>query len=274
MSYRSILVNLDVDGPAAPVVKLAIDLARRFDGTLTGFCAADAPMPTIMAPEGGPIAVEVWQQLRDDVQKRFKELHATFDGLVAGSVPSHWRQALDNPTRALAAASRLADLVVTDAPKGASTGDAYRTVDPGSVVLQAGRPLLVAASGAEHVLARKVVIAWKDTREARRAVADSLPLLVSAGEVIVVTVDAEPDDWTRAGVKDVAVYLAAHGIKARTEVVADREEGRRLAEFIVSEHADLVVSGAFGHSRVREWVFGGVTRSLLDEVGLNRLMSS
>lgn len=274
MSYKSILVNLDIDGPTGPIVKLAVDLAKRFEAKLIGFCAADAPLPTIMAPEGGPIAVEVWQQLRDEVQGKIKELHAEFDRLVAGSVETTWHDALGNPTQALATIARLADLVVTGASKGASTGDAYRAADPGSVVLQAGRPLLVAASGVERVSASKVVIAWKDTREARRAVADAVPLLVSADEVIVVTVDSDPDDWIRAGVEDIAAFLAGHGIKARTEVIKASNEGDTLADFVLSAHADLIVSGAYGHSRVREWAFGGVTRSLLDEVGLNRFMSS
>jgi nucleotide-binding universal stress UspA family protein len=274
MSYRSILVNLDMDGPVAPIVNLAVDLARRFDARLVGFSAADAAMPPIMAPEGGAIAVEVWQQMREDIQKRFKELHAAFDEQVAGAVGAEWRDTIDTPTRALSAAARLVDLIVTSASKGATTGDTYRAADPGSVVLQAGRPLLVAASGAEHVPAQKIVIAWKDTREARRAVADAVPLLLSANEVIIVTVDAKPDDWIRAGVKDVAAFLAAHGVKARAEVLLDNDEAYRLTEFIASIHADLVVSGAYGHSRVREWAFGGVTRSLLDEIGLNRFMSS
>jgi nucleotide-binding universal stress UspA family protein len=274
MSYRSILVNLDIDGPIAPITKLAIDLAKRFEARLIGFSAADAALPAVMAPEGGVIAVEVWQQMKDDIRKRFKDLHAEFDGVVADSVKTEWRDALDIPNRALPTAARLADLIVTGASKGASTGDTYRVADPGSVVLQAGRPVLVAASGSEHVLAKKVVIAWKDTREARRAVVDAVPLLKAAGEVAVVTVDSEAADWIKAGVADVAAFLASHDIKARSEVIKAKDDVDSLTEFVTSTHADLVVSGAYGHSRVREWVFGGVTRSLLDEIGLNRFMSS
>lgn len=274
MSYKSILVNLDIDGPAAPIIKLAIDLAKRFEARLIGFCAADAPLPTMMAPEGGAIAVEVWQQMKDEIQQRLKELHAEFDRLVAGSVDAEWRELVGSPTRSLAPMARLADLVITSASRGASTGDTYRVVDPGSLVLQAGRPVLVVASGVEHVLARKVVIAWKDTREARRAVADAVPLLLSAGEVVVATVDSEPDEWISAGAEDVVAFLKRHGIKAHAEVITAKDDIGALTEFVTSFHADLIVSGAYGHSRVREWVFGGVTRSLLDEVGLNRFMSS
>jgi nucleotide-binding universal stress UspA family protein len=274
MSYKSILVNVDIDGPVAPIVKLAVDLAKRSDARLIGFCAADAPLPTIMGPEGSTIAVEVWQQLKDDIEQRLMAVHAEFDKLVAGSVEAEWREAVGGPTRSLVALARLADLIIAGASQGAYTGDVYRVVDPGSLVLQAGRPVLVAASGVEHVLARKAVIAWKDTREARRAVADAVPLLLAADQVVVATVDPEPDEWIRAGVEDVVAFLAKHGIKARSEVIKAKDDIGSLAEFVTSLHADLIVSGAYGHSRVREWVFGGVTRSLLDEVGLNRFMSS
>ena len=273
MSYKSIMVNIGIDGPMAPIVKLALDLAIRHEARLVGLCAADAPLP-LAGPEAGAMAVEVWQQMKDAIGERQRKLHAEFDELVAGSVPSGWRAVLDNPTRALARSARLADLVVTAAPQGAASGNAFRVADPGSAVLQAGRPILVAAEGAEHVLGKTVVVAWKDTREARRAVADAIPLMKLANEVSVVTVDAQPDDWIRAGVDDVAAYLWSHGIKARSEVIKAKDEGESLTRFVTSCRADVVVSGAYGHSRLREWVFGGVTRSLLDTAELNRFMSS
>jgi nucleotide-binding universal stress UspA family protein len=273
MSYRSILLNLDIDGPIVPVVKAATDLAKHSGAALIGFCAADAPLP-ITGPGGEGLAVEAWQQMRNDIKQRFKELREEFVSLVAGAVDTEWCDALESPTHALARLSRMADLVVTGAKKGAATGDPYRTSDPGSVVLQAGRPVLVVAEGAEHVSTRKVAVAWKDTREARRAVADAVPLLLSADEVILVTVAAEIDEWVREGVADVVAFLARHGINARSEMIESSGDSDKLLDFIGSCQADLVVSGAYGHSRLREWAFGGVTRSLLDEVGLNRFMSS
>jgi nucleotide-binding universal stress UspA family protein len=271
MSYKSVLVNLDIDGPVVPLMRFAVDLAARFKARLIGFSAADAPMP-VAVPESGLIAAEVWDRQRKDIEQQFKRLHAEMERLAKGQV--EWREVLDSPTRSLAKMARLADIIVTGSTQGASTGDIYRAVDPGSVVLQSGRPVLIAPSAANGLLAKKVVVAWKDTREARRAVVDAVPLLSSAEEVIVVTVDREPDDWTRQGVKDVVAFLSYHGIKARTEVVAARDESEKLLELITSNHADLIVSGAYGHSRVREWVLGGVTRSLLNHTGLTRFMAS
>jgi nucleotide-binding universal stress UspA family protein len=273
MSYKSILVNLDIDGPIAPIVTAAADLAKRYEARLIGFCAADAPLP-ITGPGGEGLAVEAWQQLMADIEHRFRELREQFDKQVAGAVETEWYDVLENPTRALARLSRTADLVVMGASEGAATGDVYRKSDPGSVVLQAGRPLLVVARGADRVAARKIAVAWKDTREARRAVADAVPLLLMADEVTVVSVVPEIDPWTSEGVADAVAFLGRHGISARSEIIESSDDSGRLLGFFGSFEADLVVSGAYGHSRLREWVFGGMTRSLLDETGRNRFMSS
>lgn len=273
MSYKSILVNIDIDGPIVPVVNASINLAGRYKAKLIGVCGADAPLP-VTGPEGGALAAEVWQQMRDDIDKRFKEVHAEFDRLTSGFVESSWRQYPTNPNHAVVTASRSADLIVMAASRGASTGDSYRVANPASVVLRAGRPLLVVTREAEQVLAKKIVVAWKDTRESRRAVADSIPLLTAAEEVTVVTVAAEADQLVGDGLTDVVAFLAAHGVKARQKLIESPDEYTGLFEFIDTTGADLVVSGAYGHSRLREWAFGGVTRSLLNETGRNRFMSS
>jgi nucleotide-binding universal stress UspA family protein len=273
VSYRSILVNLDIDGPIIPIVRAATGLAERLEAKLIGFCAADAPLP-LAGPGGEALVAEAWQQMRKDIENRCKALHEEFGKLTAGTVQTEWRAATDNPTPALANASRAADLIVMSARKGVATGGAYRVADPGSLVLQAGRPLLIVGAGTEQVASKKIVVAWKDTREARRAVADAVPLLQAADEVTVVTVAPEAEQRLRDGIADTAAFLVRHGIKARTEFVESSGDSDRLVEFIGSHRPDLVVSGAYGHSRLREWAFGGVTRSLLDESGLNRFMSN
>jgi nucleotide-binding universal stress UspA family protein len=273
MSYKSILVNLDIDGPIVPVVKAAVGLADRLQARLIGFCAADAPIP-LAGPESSGLAAEAWMQMREDIQSRFKILRGKFETLVAGTVETGWRDALDNPTRSLAYEARAADLIVMGAVEGAATGDAYRRADPGSIALQAGRPLLVVACGAEQVPMNNVAVAWKDTREARRAVADAVPLLKSAETVTVVTVASEIDQWVRGSLADVVAFLGTHGVNAHPELVESADEHLALFEALDNSGADLIVSGAYGHSRLREWAFGGVTRSLLDETGRNRFMAS
>lgn len=273
MSFKTILVNLGIDGPVEPSILAACDLARRFRAKVIGLCAADAAVP-FTYPEVDPVVVDVWDQMRDQIKARFRELHAIFDQLTAGSVEAEWRESLGSPTGALIEAARVADLIVMEAPKGAASGSTYRTADPGAVLLQAGRPTLVLSYGTDHVPLGRAVVAWKDTREARRAVVDAIPLLSCAHEVTVVTIAAKVDSWVRGGAGDVVALLSGHGIEVRSELIESSDEGEKLTEFIAMTGADLVVSGAYGHGRLREFVFGGVTRSLLDRTGVDRFMSS
>lgn len=273
VSYKSILVNLDIDGPVAPITALAADLCARFNAEMIGFCAADAALP-VTGPEGGGLAVEAWQQMRGEISRRFKEVRAEFERAAGDVFEKRWLDALQAPTRGLIETARVADLIVVGAARGAATGDGFRAVDPSALALSAGRPILIAADGATSLRLDTAIVAWKDTREARRAVADAVPLLQAAGDVVVVSVAADPDGWVREGVRDVAAFLTRHGLKARHEVIEAADEEAGLVDFVMASRADLVVSGAFGHSRFREWVFGGVTRSLLDETALNRFMSS
>jgi nucleotide-binding universal stress UspA family protein len=140
--------------------------------------------------------------------------------------------------------------------------------------MQAGRPVLISANGSESCLAKKVVISWKDTGESRRAVSDAVPLLAEASEVLIATVADTLHDEAVESLKDVGEFLRSHGIKSRHEVLTGEDAGMRLIELTRTMRADVVVSGAYGHSRLREWVFGGVTRTLLDETALHRFMSS
>lgn len=272
MSCKTILVNLDIDRPIEPVLAAGADLAQRLQATMVGLCAADAEWP-VVGDDGGAMAAELWQDERDEIQAKMKQLHAEFDRLVATREHAEWREALDSPTRALSGVSRVADLIVMRAAKGAASRDSQRSAAPSSVVLQAGRPVLVLARDSSRVPLEKAVVAWKDTREARRALADAVPLLALAGEVTVVTVAKAVEPWMRKSLADVADFLGRHAIQARTEIVEGADENEQLAEWIAASHADLVVSGAYGHSRLREWAFGGVTRSLLDKTDVHRFMS-
>ncbi|MBZ9676176.1 universal stress protein [Mesorhizobium sp. ES1-1] len=269
MSYKSIIVNLAVDAPPAAMVKLGIELAERFGARLIGLAAADVP-PLVATGDGMVYEGEIMQMQRTEIEKRLAELRAEFEGLVPASIVSEWGQAVCSPTRFLSVSARAADLIITGSEKGENV---FRAADIGSLVLGAGRPVLVAGSNVEHVRAKTVLVAWKDTREARRAIADALPFLAIANEVVVATIDTDSDESIRDSLADVAVFLEHHGIRARTELIAGEADGDRLLRFARSIHADLIVSGAYGHSRLREWAFGGVTRTLIDESGISRLMS-
>ena len=269
MSYKSIVVNLALDAPPAAIVSVGVELAERFGARLTGLAAADVP-PLVATGDGMVYEGEIMQIQRTEIEKQLAELRAEFETLVPPSIASEWRQAVCSPTRFLSASARAADLIVVGSEKGENV---FRAVDIGSLALGTGRPVLVAAGNVEHILAKTVLVAWKDTREARRALADALPFLAKANEVVVATIDTNRDESIRDSLADVAVFLGHHGIKARTELIAGEANGDRLLTFARSIHADLIVSGAYGHSRLREWAFGGVTRSLIEESGINRFLS-
>ncbi|TJV44255.1 MAG: universal stress protein [Mesorhizobium sp.] len=268
MSYKSIIANLAVDAPPAAIVKVGIELAERFGAHLIGLAAADVP-PLVATGEGMVYEGEVMQIQRTEIEKRIAELRAEFESLVPASITSEWGQAVCSPTRFLSVFARAADLVVT----GASGDDVFRAADVGSLALGIGRPVLVIGNNVEHLRANTVLVAWKDTREARRAVADALPFLTKANEVVVATIASNGDDSVRDSLADVAVYLEHHGIMAQTELIIGEVDGEQLLTFARSIHADMIVSGAYGHSRLREWAFGGVTRTLIEETSINRFLS-
>ncbi len=273
MSYRSILVNLDIDRPTEPITHAAIDLASRSSARLIGLCAAEAPMPMIM-PATGYIATEAWQQMRKNIEERIEKVRAEFHRLTTGTIETEWRGEVTPPTEAVVEAARAVDLVLMAAADGASSGDTYRTADPAAVVLGAGRPVLIVGGDKNEIPTGKIVVGWKDTREARRAVTDALPLLSVAYEVMVVSVTSEPGSVQKQSLDDVVSHLAQHNVKARPHMIKSADETIGFLQFIDESKADLIVTGAYGHSRLREWAFGGITRFLLDETGRNRFMSS
>src|SRR5262249_41756808 len=127
--------------------------------------------------------------------------------------------------------------------------------------MRAGRPVLTVPEAATEFGQSNVVVAWKNTREARRALADALPLLQRAPSATLFHIKEDGAD----GLADAAAFLRQHGIGVGT-VVATREAGdagEQIIRFANHSHGRLVVAGAYGHTRLREWAFGGVTRTLL-----------
>jgi nucleotide-binding universal stress UspA family protein len=203
------------------------------------------------------------EQIRADLkvaEQSFRN-HPGFQGLT-----TEWRSAVDLPVEVLARESRSADLVIVGRDLERLRAGPYRSADPGAVIMAAGRPVLVVPPSGDRLSARCVVVAWKDAREARRAVWDALPFLRAAESVHVVEITSEADlDRANRRVGDVVRHLERHEIKADGGV---RSQGQAAAAdeiILVAEHhgADLIVAGGYGHARLREWVFGGVTRDLL-----------
>jgi nucleotide-binding universal stress UspA family protein len=265
MSYASLLVHVDADGQFDGRINIAADLADRFHARLIGVVGW-APMSVFPAEEA------LKNPAPEDFHLRDKKTHLDQKGkefCAACGRPDRrveWRSVLDFPTEAVAREARAADLVIIGNVK--ENKDPFRALDPASAILKAGRPVLAVPKGLASLSPKRVAIAWKDVREARRAVWDALPFLQKAESVVIVEVLEEgKSDGGSHGVKDLAKYLTRHRVEIITEQVrpADVIPINSLLRLIASESIDLLVAGAYGHSRLGEWVFGGVTRDLLAE---------
>jgi len=197
----------------------------------------------------------------DKAERAFRRIVGAHNGI-------EWRCGRVAANNFVSEQARAADLIVASRPRHGLQVDAE--VDAGDLVMNAGRAVLMVPPGSERLSAKHVVVAWKDTREARRAIRDSLPFLKQAEDVSVIGIGEPAQSAT-----DVCAYLRHHGVDARAytrpgHIASMADELVRIAE---QEGADLIVCGAYGHSRTREWVFGGVTRDLLDRAPLCCLMA-
>ena len=141
--------------------------------------------------------------------------------------------------------------------------------------MQAGRPVLLVAPATVPFRMERFVIGWKNTREARRAVTDALPLLKTASHVGVVEIAAQDNlAAARRRLDEVSGWLGRHGVAATVHASpADGDDANWFDSMAAERDAAIVVAGAYGHSRVREWVLGGVTRTLLKHPVRSSLVS-
>jgi nucleotide-binding universal stress UspA family protein len=266
MTYAAVLVHVQPDSDAAPRLACALDVAERFGAAVIGVGAEMIPP---LAFDGGFYSLEAdWATaMREAIDERLKLARKQFaDAAKELGNKAVWESGLQLPAPAIAAASRAADLIVAGGTTNRHS-DPYRDAAPGELALTSGRPILVAPSHGPALTGKRVLLAWKDTREARRALSDAMPFLEGAEAVHVVAVCPEIDaEQAKIQVDDVAAALKRRGIKAEGKVVQDpHPDGFQILRQASLVDADLIVCGAYGHTRLGEWVFGGVTRDLLSQ---------
>jgi nucleotide-binding universal stress UspA family protein len=171
--------------------------------------------------------------------------------------------------------ARRADLVVTAAQRNNNLFNAPNPLRIGDLVMETGRPVLVVPDPAEGLSLDHVLVGWKDSREARRAIPDALPLLDKSGRVTVVEIVPEPElREARSRLDQVVAWLGRHRIKAKgLAIESNKDDPGRLRLLASDLDATFVVAGAYGHSRFHEWVFGGFTRDLLLHTDLCAMLS-
>lgn len=273
MSYATLMVWVNVDHVSKKFVGVAASLADKFNARLLGLSAV-----AIFPPFAAPGIVTVANAAEFDIENMKESLidAGSIVQAAAGSARQvEWRSAIAFPTETLIGEARCADLIVVEGDK--LSGDKYRNLDVGSAILGAGRPFLVVPAVVESLAAEHVMIGWKDTREARRAVQDALPFLHEAKRVTVMEICRKEEmETARNRVDDVVRYLAQHRIKAESRVEIQTSRGSAAEQLIGwarGDGVDLLVTGAYGHSRLNEWMFGGMTRDLLNTSPICCLMS-
>lgn len=266
MNYKTVMVSLALDKPNDACLAVAGDIAERFEARLIGIAASDLRPPLYFAE--GEYAQKFIDQESAAVRKRLSELEAEFRNSLQRRAKSlEWRSALALSTAYVAQESRTADILLLGARPEAIV-DPCAAADPSALLMQAGRPLVIVPPTVKWFDLRSVLIAWKDIREARRAIFDALPLLAAAKDVTIAEI---PEEGTRhsdavAHVDDVAAWLRSHGIVASTVIPkANGKAIEQLQQIAGDIDAGVVIAGAYGHSRFHEWVLGGVTRYLATE---------
>lgn len=263
------MVHVDANSNSVKRTRLALEFANYLDATLIGISASELPLALV---KGAIIeAKDEYETFRQILEKREAEFRSE---TKQSRKPVGWRVAMESPTNFMERQSRAADLLIVG--PGRDSEYFSQSIDVASLVMRAGRPVLTVPDGVSLLDFGTIIIAWKDSREARRAVQDSLPLLHEAKNVHVVEIDEVGAGEDLQSARDVAHYLTQHRIKASAEVIqrAGNTVCDDLLGYAASHQAGLLVAGAYGHTRLGEWMFGGVTRDLLKKSPLCCLLSN
>jgi len=250
-AMRSILVQADRSPSGRSRLETALSLARMTGGHVTAL--VDTPVARYTTVDGmgaASVAADALREALDDDDAYAQEVNAR---VAREDVPCDVLRAETEPLEALARAGRLADVVIV------SRSDQVA----GDLPLSARAPVL-ALNDVQTLMfpLSSVCLAWDGSAEAAYALRCAMPLLAGCGDVTVLTVEDLPADWPAT---DALSYLSRHGISAELKVLPRKGSiEETLADEFGTHHPALVVMGAFGHSRLREFLFGGVTRTFLE----------
>lgn len=279
MALKDILLHLDAATPSAARLDFAAGIAKRAEAHLVGLYLLDVPMPLIAGDMGGGAAVAgLMDGMREEALAEAGRVEAMFrERLARDGLSGEWRMLEGTTVPLLAQAGRYADLIIlgqTDPDAPLPGGRALIE----AALFETGRPVLVVPYAAAPTgPLRHAVVAWNASREAARALHDALPLLHLMEQVTVLVVAPEATPEAEAAVPggEIAAHLARHGLRVQVQqaVAPDIAVGEVILNIIAESRADLVVMGGYGHSRLREFMLGGVTRTLLGAMTAPVLMA-
>lgn len=270
---RDLVVHLDGSLDDEARLSHAEALALRSEAHVTGvFTNLLADLALAMPLDGGGTAVAIMQDLQDEARRQGDAAEKRLsERMTRLRVPNELRRidgSFGDLSQHAVAQARRADLFVASRPyrnEGAAGWDEVFE----SVLFEGGRGVYLVPPGrAAASSIERVLVAWQETREAARAVAEAMPLIARAARTTVLMVDAD-SGGASAGMEpgsEIARHLDRH--RAKVEIALIDRGGRRVSDVILEQarrmSADLIVMGGYGHSRAREWVLGGVTREMLE----------
>ncbi len=270
MTFKTLLVHVEPDWGSAEALDTAVHLSSLLDAHLIGVGAESFELPEAAFVEG-----ELVQGLRDQIEVDLRAAQVRFMTASAKlSGGATFVSGMERPQVLMAQHARGADLIVARrTPSGSSP---VNLCHAGDLVMETGLPVLITPDAAAPMVPDRVLVAWKDHRECRRALADALPFLMRAKQVVLVSVCAKADAPDhRVALREVAQRLNRLGVHADVEVQAEKSGSplRSIETIANTKAADLVVAGAYNHSPIREWLFGGVTQDLLTDGDRHVLLS-
>jgi len=280
MTIKTILAYLPSEALAEPVIDGAVALARARGAHVVGL-----HLEASYYPAYGEVAIamppDVIEQMRKPLRERAKKLEESFKARMdSEGISAEWRS---GSTEYSALPGRIVDEAVSAdlvlCPQVAADQVDVTTLDlPERLILEGGRPVLVVPPSKTLTLPpRRVLIAWNNTPQAARAVFDALDLMRDADAITVLTLSGDAEARKRAGAEGekLAASLSRHGLQAKVDAVetSGRSASDDIKARLDADGADLLVMGCYGHSRLRELVFGGVTRDMLGNITVPTLLS-
>lgn len=289
MAIKTILIPVNGTEASRPAMEMAFTLGRDLAAHVTVLhVSADARDALPLMGEGlsGAMIEELLDLAEHEIVERRDGAQAMFEAFCErfqipvvetprepdAGASTHWLREKGAEDARVANRGRLADLIVLATPAGQD--EAMRRMTLNAALFETGRPVLVAPASVPATIGQHVAIAWNGSAEAARAVSAALPLMERAEKITVLGVETQKTPGTAAG--DLAGFLAWHGIEAEAFTLAsapDRSVGELLLTHCTEAGADMLVMGAYTHSRMRELIMGGVTRHVLGGAAVPVLMA-
>ena len=270
MDIATIMVPMGRTEASPEELELVNTFARQIGARILGVMARE--LTPSLYYEAGVIAGDIVEEDRQRLRGILASAETRFRSVIGVEHPSvEWRSSIDWPTDFALCEARSADLIVCFRRPIRPAED----VELGTLVISAGRPVLLLGE-AGLAMPPKVLVTWKDTREARRALRDALPILRRASAVHIIEI--VEGDWSQSAaerhLKDVVAWLATHNIDATSAAYPSSTNITEQVDTAARDlSADLIVAGGYGHTRLGEWVFGGMTHHLIARCERSVLLS-